>query len=46
VSTPAGEICGDLQEPSRAGLLAVATDGQLAEVSLSNVSAITPATRC
>ena len=46
VSTPAGEICGDLQESSRVGLLAVTTDGQLAEVSLSNVSAITPVTRC
>jgi hypothetical protein len=46
VSTPAGEICGDLQESSRSGVLAVTVDGQVAEVSLSNVSAITPVNGC
>jgi len=46
VSTSAGEICGDLQESSRAGVLAVTADGQLAEVSLSNISAITPVNGC
>jgi hypothetical protein len=46
VSTRAGEICGDVGEPSRDGVLAVAAEGRLVEVVLSDIVAITPVPDC
>lgn len=46
VSTQAGDICGDLSQPSGEGVLAVSSGGRLVEMALSDIVRITPVASC